>query len=144
MITLGTQYYFHFPLNKLVKAEYWKEEAWMSDTRNMIASIPASYSIATQQNLVPHLSHRGEIYLVWPREHDIDEMPCGQRLCWWLDFGVQADYLVVDTRPDQWLTQILETNEHWNSAIANMEKVGKITLEKQVGGARLYKIIRSR
>ncbi|MFH0749808.1 MAG: DUF2079 domain-containing protein [Candidatus Gottesmanbacteria bacterium] len=142
IVSLILQYVFHFPLNKLTKSEYWKEEPWMQDTRQLIERVPRNASIAAQQNLVPHLSHRKEIYLVWPREHDIDEMPCGQKLCWWLDFGVTAEYLVVDTRPGQWLTQILETNEHWNSAIANMEKAGRIQLEKQVGGARLYKILK--
>lgn len=144
IVTLGTQYYFHFPLNKLVKVEYWKEEPWMQDTRQLIREVPVGVSVAAQQNLVPHLSHRSEIYLVWPREHDIDAMPCGQKLCWWLDFGGNPEYLVVDTRPGQWLTQILETNEHWNSAIANMEIVGRIKLEKQVGDAKLYKIIKLR
>jgi len=134
------QYKFHFALNKLTKAEYWKEEPWMNDTRALISLVPKNGSVATQQNLVPHLSHRKEIYLVYPRQHDIKEMPCGQSLCWWLDFPGKPDYLVVDTRPNQWLTQILEINENWLSAISNMEKVGKITLEKQVGNAKMYRI----
>ncbi len=140
MISLGTQYYFHFPLNKLVKADYWKEEAWMNDTRAMVLSIPKEFSIATQQNLVPHLTHRNEIYLIYPREHNITESPCGQTLCWWLDFGGKPEYLVVDTRPNQWLTQILETNENWNAAITNMERVGRIVLVRQIGFMKLFKI----
>ncbi len=140
VITIVTQYYFHFPLNKLVKSDYWKEEAWMNDTRTMLASIPREFSIATQQNLVPHLSHRNEIYLIYPREHNITESPCGQTLCWWLDFGGKPEYLVVDTRPNQWLTQILETTENWNMAVANMEKVGRIVLLKQIGYMKLFKI----
>ncbi len=141
-VSLVLQYVFHFPLNKLIKVEYWQKESWMQDTRKLITNVPSGVSLAAQQNLVPHLTHRNSIYLVWPREHDIDSMPCGQKLCWWLDFGTQADYLVVDTRPDQWLTQILESNEHWNSAIANMEKAGKIQLVNQVGGTKLYKIVK--
>ncbi len=144
VVSFGTQYYFHFPLNKLVKSEYWKEEAWMSDTRKMISSIPLEYSIASQQNLVPHLTHRNEIYLIYPREHNITERPCGQTLCWWLDFGGKPEYLVVDTRPNQWLTQILESNENWNAAIINMEKVGRIVLKKQIGTMKLFKIDNSR
>lgn len=138
------QYRFHFALNKLTKAEYWKEESWMEDTRSLLALVPKEASVATQQNLVPHLSHRKEIYLVFPRQHDIPGEPCGQSLCWWLDFGGKPEYLVVDTRPNQWLTHILETNENWISAITNMEKVGRIVLEKEVGGARLYRIFYTR
>lgn len=141
MITLGTQYYFHFPLNKLVKRDFWKQESWMDDTRRLIALVPKDAAVAAQQNLVPHLSHRKEIYLVWPRLHDIFEQPCGQSLCWWLDFGGKPEYLVVDTRPNQWLTQILESNENWTSAIANMEKVNRIKLEKQIGDAKLFRIL---
>jgi len=134
------QLHFHFALSKLSKAEYWKEETWMNDTRALLQFVPKDGSVATQQNLVPHLSHRKDIYLVFPRLHDIKGEPCGQSLCWWLDFGGKPEYLVVDTRSNQWLTQILETNENWVAAITNMEKVGAITKAKEVGGARLYTV----
>jgi len=98
-------------------------------------------AVASQQNFVPHLSHRNQIYLVWPRMHDFSDKPCGQTSCWWLDFDKQAEYLVVDTRPDQWLTQILETNDHWLEAIGNMEKSGRITITESVGAAKLYRIV---
>lgn len=141
------QYIWHLPLNKLVKAEYWKEEAWMTDNRALLALIPAGAAIATQQNFVPHLSHRNQIYLAWPRMHDFDPSTplgttCGHVGCWWLDFDKRAQYLVVDTRPDQWLTQILETNDHWQEAIGNMEKMRKIKLLKSVGGVRWYALAR--
>lgn len=105
----------------------------------------ASAAVATQQNFVPHLSHRNRIYLVWPRVHDVDPSTslgtaCGHAGCWWLDFDKRAEYLVGDTRPDQWLTQTLETTDHWLSAIGNMEKMGKIKLHDSVGSARLYEV----
>jgi uncharacterized membrane protein len=134
------QYHFHFALNKLVKYEYWKYEPWMENTKTLLKLVPPHASVAAQQNLVPHLSHRSKIYLVYPRMHDIPTMPCGEVSCWWLDFPKEAEYLVVDTRPNQWLTQILESNENWLSAISNMEKVGKIQLEKEIGDAKLFKI----
>lgn len=138
--TLALQYVWHLPLNKLTKREYWKEETWMADNRALVALVPTGAAIAAQQNLVPHLSHRKEIYLVYPRPHDYDDNRCGQRSCWWLDFNTAANYLVADFRPDQWLTQILETNEHWQEAVRNMEKSGRITLMKNIGLARLYKV----
>lgn len=147
-VALMFQYLWHLPLNKLVKAEYWKEEAWMSDNRVLLATVPPGAALATQQNFVPHLSHRNQIYLVWPRTHDFDPStssgqgsPCGQTSCWWLDFDKRAEYLVVDTRPDQWLTQILETNDHWLEAVGNMEKMGVITIAESVGAAKLYRIV---
>ena len=125
------QYVFHYPLNKLTKRAYWKEDAWMRDNRELLRLVPTDAPVAAQQNLVPHLSHRKEIYLAWPKLHE----------SWWLDFAGKPEYLVVDTRPNQWLTQILETNEHWEEAIANMEKLEKIQLMSKVSNARLYKIL---
>mgnify|MGYP001597354646 CR=1 FL=1 len=134
------QYVFHYPLNKLTKGEFWKEEMWMKDDRELLRLVPPDASVATQQNLVPHLSHRKEIYLLYPILHDFDDQRCGKPQCWWLDFAGKPDYLVVDTRPNQWLTQILETSEHYQEAIANMEKTGNIQLMEKVGMARIYQI----
>jgi hypothetical protein len=134
------QYAFHNPLNKLVKKEYWQNYSWMDNDRSIISKVPTNAKVAAQQNLVPHLSHRREIYLVWPRKRQTDGNYCGEKFCWWLDFGGKPEYLVVDTRPDQWLTQILESNENWLSAIINMEKAGKIRLVDSAGDARLYEI----
>lgn len=129
--SLGLQYYYHLPLNKLSKKIYWREEPWMVDNRELFKVIPAEASLAAQQSLVPHLSHRRSIYLVWPRKYDFG---------WWLDFGGEPEYLVVDLHPYQWLTQLLESNENFENAIENMEKAGRITLEREAGFAKLYKI----
>ncbi|MBI3343230.1 DUF2079 domain-containing protein, partial [Candidatus Gottesmanbacteria bacterium] len=139
-VALILQYLWHLPLNKLTKAEYWKQETWMVDNRKLFALVPAGAAVATQQNIVSHLSHRNQIYLAWPRLHDFADNPCGQTSCWWLDFDKRAEYLVVDTRPDQWLTQILESNEHWREAIRNMEKIKIIKLVESVGFARMYEV----
>lgn len=141
LIALSLQYFFHFPLNKLSKPIYWREEPWMANNRTLISAVSPEASVATQQSLVPHLSHRKEVYLVYPRQHDFDNKPCGQRSCWWLDFGGKPEYLVVDLHPYQWLTQLLESNENFESAVANMEKAGKIRLEKEVNQAKLYRIV---
>ena len=57
-----------------------------------------------------------------------------------LDFGGKPQYLVVDLHPYQWLTQLLESNENFESAVKNMERGGKIKLEKEVNQAKLYQI----
>ncbi len=129
---LFQQYIFHYPLNKLSKREFWKEEQWMRDNRELLKFVPTESAVAAQQNLVPHLSHRKEIYLAWPKYHD--------EKGWQLDFAGKPEYLVLDTRPNQWLTQILESNEHVQEAIANMEKAGVIQRIQTVGMARIYRI----
>ncbi len=140
IISLSLQYFFHFPLNKLSKPIYWQNESWMDDNRALFKLIPPKASLAVQQNLIPHLSHRKEIYLIWPREHDFEISLCGKESCWWFDFGGEPEYLIVDLHPNQWLTQLLESNENFNSAVRNIEKAGKITLEKEINFAKLYKI----
>jgi uncharacterized membrane protein len=131
VVTLSLQYYFHFPLNKLSKPIYWQNESWMDDNHALFKLIPSHASLVTQQNLVPHLSHREKIYLAWPRIHDRG---------WWLDFGDQPEYLVVDLHPNQWLTQLLESNENFQTAVNNMERTGKITLKQAINYAKLYYI----
>lgn len=74
------------------------------------------------------------------KEKKSKENTCVDNSCWELSFAGKPEYLVVDTRQNQWLTQILETNEHFNAAIANMEKNGKIELVRKVNAAKLYKI----
>jgi len=141
VIVLAMHYLLHLPLNKLSKPEFWKSEEWMVNNEKLIKSIPQSYSLAAQDNLVPHFSHRREIRLIYPRMHDFDNKICGQKSCWWFDFAGKPNYMVLDRRPNQWLTQILETNEHFEDAINNMEKVGKIKHVKNIGDAYLYKIL---
>lgn len=139
--TLLQQYIFHFPLNKLSKPAFLQSEAWMDNTRVLLARVPKETSIAAPQHIVPHLSHRKEIYVLWPRIHDFDKnSPCGRKSCWWLEFAGKPKYLVVNLSEKQTLTQLLETPQNFNEAIKNMEKVGEIKIEKRIGTAHLYRI----
>jgi uncharacterized membrane protein len=138
---LVTQYVFHFPLNKLAKRSYWQNEQWMKDNYEIIKEIPIDASLATQQSLVPHLSQRKEIYLVWPRKHAVKGVACPEKECWWLDFAGKPTYLLIDNHPGVWLTMTLESEAHINEAVENMERAQKIKLEKSVHDARLYKVI---
>ena len=130
-LRLCIQYYFHFPLNKLAKPEFWKTETWETDNQKMLSTIPKDVPVVTQQSLVPHLSHRNQIYIAWPRVHDPG---------WWLDIDKKAEYLLIDTHPNEWITMLLETPEHVNEALINMEKMENITLVNQLNDIRLYKI----
>lgn len=138
---LAQQYLFHFPLNKLSKPLYWQTESWMNNNDAIIKLIPPDVSVAAAQNLVPHLSHRNQIYLVWPREHEFDtNSPCEKKFCWWLDFSGHPDYLVADLRNDQWATQLLESPENFRSAVVSMEKMGILTREEQLGEIVLFTV----
>jgi len=134
---LSQQFIFHFPLNKLTKSVYWKEESWMKDNENLFKQISQNASIATAQDLIPHLSHRKEIYIVYPKIMTKNRT-CNN--CWWLEFAGKPQYMVLDLHSNQWLTQILESNENFQSAVKNMEKAGKIIKVTNINNAFLYKI----
>ena len=142
IITVSLQYAFHFPLNKLAKRAYWHREAWMNDIQTLLPSVPKDAPIAATQHIVPHLSHRNEIYLIWPRKKTGKEAQtlCHKKECWWLDFSGKPKYLVVDLDKTQWITQLLESPENFQSAVNNMQKAEKIKLKKQINSAYLYTV----
>lgn len=59
------------PLKNLAKADFWKEKEWMDDTRVILSLIPEKASVAGQNNLLPHISHREKLYLL-PKIGDAD------------------------------------------------------------------------
>lgn len=139
-LSLFQQYYFHFPLNKLSKSAFLQDQPWTSDNRKIIQMVPKNAAVAAQQSLVPHMSHRKEIYLLYPRKH-IDPNKClDKKECWWLDFSGKPEYLIVDTHPGATLTQLLESRENFTEALENMEKARKISIYKKVNDAKIYKI----
>lgn len=67
---------FHGPINSLFKRQFYEEEKWVIDNREVIAQVPKSVSVAAQNNLLPHMTHRDDIYR--------------------LPFGLNSEYMVVD------------------------------------------------
>lgn len=138
-IMLFMQYKFHFPLSKLTKPIYWQNESWMQNTNEMINQIPQNTSIATQQNLIPHLSHRKEVYLLWTRNDKQFSNACGDKQCWGFVYAGKPEYILIDIHKGQPLTHFLETEDNFKMALENMEKLGVIVKEKQIGDTALYK-----
>ncbi len=132
-------YHYHFALTKLVHGDYWITTSWMKDNEDMLGHVPPNASVVAQQSLVPHLTHRNEIYLVYPRQDHLIRA-CVQSSCWWLDFDGTAQYLVVDTHDYEWLTMTLESIDNFRSAVENMEKAHVITLYYHKGQAKIYTI----
>ncbi len=64
IISIFSIAFFHSPLLLLRKAEFWKKESWMKDNDYILSLVPKDKSTATQNNLVPHLSLRKEIYVL--------------------------------------------------------------------------------
>jgi len=59
------------PLKNLLKPSFYLEQAWMENIRSILPLIPNTASVASQNNLVPHLSHRREVYVL-PEIGDAD------------------------------------------------------------------------
>ena len=140
IIALLLQYRFHFALNKLSKAEFWLTEPWITDNNRMLLKIPKNASIAVQQSLIPYLSHRKNIYLIYPKKHSFMKDRCGKKECWWLEFAGNPEFLAVDVHNGVWLTMLLEEATNFKQGLANMEDNKVIQLIYQQGEARLYRI----
>lgn len=54
----------HVPLKNLLKKNFYQDAPWAGDTRKILALVPKDASVAAQNNLLPHLSHRKFIYLL--------------------------------------------------------------------------------
>jgi uncharacterized membrane protein len=134
---LFQQFIFHFPLNKLSKPDYWKNGTWMNDDEKLFKEIPQGASVAAAQDIVPHLSQRKEVYLLYPRIKDFKNC----KGCWWLEFAGKPTFMFIDKHPNQLVTQLLESNENFQGAVRNMERLGKIIKIKSVNDAVLYKIV---
>jgi uncharacterized membrane protein len=135
--TLGFDLVFHFPLNKLTKKDFYTNETWMNNINQVLAKIPKDASVVAPQFIVPHISHRKEIYLLWP-DHASDS-PCLNE-CGGFHFAGKPQYLVVDLNPSHTLTQLLTSSATFAKELETLEKNKKIVLTETVGSARLYKI----
>lgn len=126
------QYYLHLPLNQLSKQYFWQEEDYMRNNNKLFSFIKKEDSVVAQNNLVPHLSHREEIYLLWPRKNE-DQ--------WWLFWAGKPKYLIVDLHSNQAITHLLINSEvELKEAVENMEEEGILNLVESVGESRLYRI----
>lgn len=68
--------HFHGPINSIFKGQFYKHPQWVKDNDKVISSVPIKASVAAQNNLVPHLTHRDSIYR--------------------LPFGLNSEYMVFD------------------------------------------------
>jgi len=141
--TLLIQYFLHLPLSYLSKSWFWSGSPERQSINAMIQSIPQYFSLATQSNLTPHLTHRDDIYTLFPVQREFsDNSPCGEKLCKWFSVGGNPSYLLVDMGSTWNPLHLLTTREEFNESLSNIEKNGNIKLIKSVGTTRFYRIIK--
>lgn len=144
--TVWSQIAWKLPVANLIDATYWHRAQWMRDTDKLLSLIPPQGVVAAENHIVPHISQRNDIYVIWPVQFPatdprcvLADSPTGQS-CWWFGIPNNTDYIVLDVREHQDETAMLETNDHWQQSIHTMEKAGIIAIEKSIGTARLYKM----
>lgn len=130
MAVIVSQLVLHLPLNSLFKKQFYQEEPWAGDVSYMLTRIPKNASVATQNNLIPHLSARKNIYILWNGQKDFRQ---------WLRYD-QTDYLLFNASAGQpannfWGLPLKQVKE----AVANMTRSNKIQLVDRRGEVYLYK-----
>lgn len=60
------QYSYHLPLNSLSKPYLYQFNNDINDKNELLKKVPPNIPIAAQNNLIPRLSARKEIHLLWP------------------------------------------------------------------------------
>jgi len=64
IFTTGQNYVFHGPINSLFKPSFYAVQQWEKDAHALIAQVPKTGVIASQNSLLPHLSQRDDFYLL--------------------------------------------------------------------------------
>lgn len=138
------QYSLHLPLSYLAKNWFWQVPTSTSDIQKIISELPNNASVVTQVNILPHISHRDEVYTLFPETREFtSSSPCGQKNCAWFRWGGKPKYLLVDTSPLWDPRHLLTENRNFNEGIGSLEKEKVIELVKQSNTSKLYKVIGS-
>lgn len=135
------QYQLHLPLSYLTKQWFWEEPQSVQTIKQMIQEIPQNEAIVTQVNITPHVSHREDVYTLWPTTREFaDTSICQQQACQFAKWGGNPKYLLIDLSNDWDIRHTLANHEDFISSLQNLEKTGVITIVKELETTRLYKI----
>lgn len=139
-VLLG-QYVLHLPLSYLAKSYFWHEPASVSTVNTMIPYIPADASVVAQNNIVPHISDRKNIFTLWPEKKDFTrDPPCSQMTCDWFRWAGKPAYLLVDTDSGWDTRHLLTDRTSFMNGLRNLESAGVIRKYKELGTTVLYAV----
>lgn len=141
LCTLAVQYALHLPLSYLAKEWFWTTPTSVGNINLIIRKIPEDYSIITQNNIIPHLSQRKKIFVLWGEKKDFEKIsPCEKTSCNWFAGLKEVEYLLADTSIDWDVRHFLVDRADFIDGLKNLEnsKVIKLIAEKE--NSKLYKI----
>jgi len=142
LMALFLQYYLHLPLSYLSKEWFWTEPSSVTNILSAISYLPESASVATQNNIAPHLTHRDEVLTIWPDLKEFsNDSPCGLPKCRWLFWKGTPQYLLVDISKDWDIRHFLANREDFISGLNNIRTSGMIEPVNIIGDSQLYRVI---
>lgn len=137
------QYTLHLPLSYLTKSWFWQTPKSTKTINTMIQVIPENASIVAQNNIIPHISHRYNIFTLWPAKKTFNKnSPCKKNVCNWLQWTDNPHYLLIDTSSDWDARHFLVNREDFIDSISNLERSGVIKKWKQEKNTYLYKVLK--
>ena len=137
LISLFLQYHLHLPLSYLSKNWFWQNLSQRQYIHDSLKTISPEASVVTQNNLVPHLSRRKEIFVIWPQEGRADNQGIGTP---WLRWAGKPHYLVVNTASQWDIRHLLMDPQFFRQALQNMEQEGYIIKESHNQDTTIYSI----
>jgi uncharacterized membrane protein len=142
ILILVFQLTLHLPLSYLTKHWFWHEQSAVVNINKLITYLPPNASVVSQNNITPHLTHRNNIFTLWPDIRRFKEdSPCGEKICNWLSWrGGKPAYIIVDTSNMWDIRHFLADRKTFINALTNMQNYGEISIDKQIGNAVIYKI----
>ncbi|CAN5226165.1 hypothetical protein BH09PAT2_BH09PAT2_10340 [soil metagenome] len=145
VVAAFAQYTLHLPLSYLTKSWFWQTPSSVEDITKIIRDdLPNDASVVAQNNIVPHLSHRDQIYSLYPRKkHFSHNSPCGTLDCNWFSWYDHPKYLFVDTASDWDIRHLLANRPDFIAGLQNIEKAGVVKVYKKVGTATLYTVLKN-
>lgn len=113
-----SNFIFHGPINSLLKPQFYHKDQWMLDNEKIVQLTPKNASIAAQNNLLPHLTHRESAYRV--------------------PYGLNSEYMVFDLHngPNKYSPLSYEETLLFVSNLLDSKRYSKIF---QIGDAMLLK-----
>lgn len=141
----AVQYSLHLPLSYLSKSWFWKASEPAKTINNVInTSLPPDASIASQNNITPHISHRDRIYTLYPvKKAFTKDSPCGKTVCNWLSWYDHPEFVIVDTSREWDIRHLLIDRPVYLDALKNVEKAGVLKRYKVEGSTILFRVVKS-
>lgn len=143
--SMFVQYSLHLPLSYLSKSWFWAEPPAVKNINYVINNyLPKDGSVASQNNITPHISHRDKIYTLYPEKKKFTKnSPCGKIECDWFRWFDSPEFIIVDISSNWDARHLLIDNENYRKGLRNLEKAEIIKKYKQVGNTILYKVLKS-